>query len=199
MATKLQIANRALLEVNGSPILSLDERTGTARIVKAALEGSIEEVQALANWPILRRTIVLQPSVEWTPVDAEFTNAFKQPADFGNVVHVTDNNGNLGYDYRLENGYILSNLDSVYLRYNINLETVTEFPPYLVMVLVAHLAYRIVGPITGDLNGKNALNQEFKSQLRKGKILAARESPPQNYMTDTESRFIEAHDGYGEV
>lgn len=132
-------------------------------------------------------------------MDSEFSNAFKPPAEFANVIAISDNKGTLGYPYRMENGYILSNLDAVYLRYSTDLKEVTEFPPYLVMVLVAHLAYRIVGPITGDLNGKNALNTEFKAQLRKAKVIASRESPPQNYMTDTESRFIRAHTHHGKV
>jgi hypothetical protein len=195
MATKLGIANEALAEINSAPIQSLEENTGVARKVAALIDGTLEDVQTVYDWPILRRTAVLIPSVEVSTTGDIYDNAFQIPNN-AIIKFVTDSSGFKHYDYRIENGHIYSNLSTMHLRYSTKLSEVTDFQDYLKMVCVAALAIRLSGPIASvAIETRNVLELKFEKILSRAKVIASREGPPIQVMPDDESRFIGAHYG----
>ena len=200
MATKLDIANDALQEVNASPIQSLDSDKGVAKTVSSALDGVLRQVLGDYDWPVLRTVRRLNPSVEYSPIDSDYGNAFEIPSDCDQITSVKDDKGYSGYRYTLRDNHILADMDVLYLHYSKEVLEVLEFPNYLATALVFALAARIAGPVAGESEGEKAGRRTTAARfLNKAKVAASRQGPSQSYITDNTSQFIEAHQGYGRV
>ena len=199
MATKLEIANRAILLARGVPIESLDETSGLARTVSTALTASIQEVVAVHEWNRLNRTLKLIPSITYTLVDSQYTYAFKLPSDYSNLISIKDVNGFNYTDFRNESGHILCNWDVIYLHYNIQVTETSDLPEYLASVIAAHVAISISGVMSADDTLVAALEGKYLRRLSTAKVADARNSPAAYIMTDQTSHFIDAHNTYGEV
>ncbi len=200
MATKLQIANDALMEINESPIQSLDAETGAARTVSAALDGVIRNVVGDYNWPIKRTVRKLTPSTSYVMQDSSYDNAFEIPSDCDQITSVKDDIGYAGYRYTLRDNHILADMDFVFLHYNKEATEVVDFPNYLATALTFALAARIAGPIAGESEGEKASRRTTATRyINKAKKIASREGPSQTYISDDTSQFMEAHRSYGRI
>lgn len=201
MATKLQIANRALLFLGGTPITDLgDTNNNSARILNAAVDASIEEVLELGDWAINRKTAASTGTTSGLP-DSQYTYLHDLTAlgSFVNRIRLlTDVDGYRITDYRREGTDLYADEETIYVRYSHPVADPVSFPAYLVSLCVAHLAKMVAIPITGSEDRQGRASEEFERMLTRARVASAREEPPQTYMTDAQSRFVQAHDNHSE-
>jgi len=115
-----------------------------------------------------------------TTPDFEWDYAFDLPSDFLRLISVYENNTtasqNTLYSYKLEGSLLLSDQSSCYLRYVKDEETVSNFDPLFIEVLVLQLALKFTYPIAGTGSTGQRLATEIKQELygRNGLMSRAR-------------------------
>jgi len=198
MATNLKIANQALLELGSTTITQSDfddPTSSAAKIVSPAFSMVLNEVVSDYDFPDLR--VVVELTSAGTPaVDAEFDYSFTLPSDFNILNKVTTAEGFSYGSYRLEQGQILGNEDPLFLHYSQTITDASVLPDYLVPAIIYKLAARIAKPLTGEINERNMMNQEYEKAFKRAKRRASQDKVPMRFMTDANSSFIGAHTGH---
>lgn len=194
MATNLQLANRAIREVGGQPIDDLaDDRSSTSRIVNDALPFSVEEVLSSFEWTANLSTE--ESTGVATPLPG---SAYTSKHDlsglsntFDRVVAVFNGDGAQIYEYHIEGNDLYSSESSLIIRYAYTLTDVSGLPAFLVSVIAAHLAKEIALPLSGDVEKKVYLEQQYESYLEKAKITSLLQNPQQAYIDDSTMRHVQ--------
>lgn len=202
MATNLEIANQALLELGSAPITSDDFTTpvsASAKVVAPAFSSVLNEVLSDYDFPVLR--VVAELTSAGVPaVDTEFDYYFNLPADFNFLNKVTTTDGFLDGVYRIEGDTILANDTPIFLHYTKTITDASVLPEYLVPAIVYKLAARIAKPLTGEINEREFLNREYDKAFKRAKRRASQDKAPLRYVEDSNSGYIQAHQGpYGYV
>jgi hypothetical protein len=198
MATELEIANAAVAEVGGhNTITDLNATTAEARVVSAALPRAINYIAAKWDWPIARKR-------ELQTIDGTFTGDSRYGFRFASKPNGTwryeTEDGTILTDFTIENGYVYTNVEATYFRYtDVATTDVTLWPEVLLRVLEYYLAARISVPLSAGEDTRDKMQRLYVDELSAAKTQFSRQGPPQTYMGDSQSQFIEAHQGYGQI
>ena len=198
MATNLEIANQALLELGSAPITSDDFTTpvsASAKVVSPAFSSVLNEVLSDYDFPVLR--VVAELTSAGTPaVDTEFDYYFNLPTDFNFLNKVTTTEGILQGPYRIEGDTLLVNETPIFLHYTKTITDASVLPDYLVPAIIYKLAARIAKPLTGEINERNMMNQEYEKAFKRAKRRASQDKVPMRYIDNTNSAYIQSHQGF---
>ena len=152
-------------------------RLGAKRIndYSDSSESSVEAIQCRLHYEQTRDALIR--SHEWrctrcratlsenaTTPDFEWDHAYDLPADFLRMRPVYEGapaNENIHYSYALEGKQLLSNEDSIELRYIKKVTDPTEFDPLFIEVLVLQLAIKMVMPLSQDRILRRELHEEL--------------------------------------
>lgn len=105
----------------------------------------------------------------------EYTYSHSIPSDCLRILEVTDA-GKVIEDFENEDGYILSDYDTIYIKYIYRVTDTSKFDPYFLSCFALRLAGEIAFAITGKANVAEGLMKEYNEKLRKAKFLNAQES-----------------------
>ena len=130
-------------------------------------------------WRFARYRVQLSENA--TAPTFEFDNAFDLPSDFLRlwIKPFEDNNwglNNTNYTFSMEGKQLLTDEDSVYLRYIRKVTDVSEFDPLFVEVLVFKLALKMCMPLTQDKELYQMLYQEMRDILARVRVVDKRET-----------------------
>jgi hypothetical protein len=198
MATELEIANTAIAEVGGhETITDLDENSAEAKVVKPALARAIPYIASKWDWPVARKR-------ELQVADGTFSGDSRYGFRFASKPNGTwryeTEDGSLLTDFAIENGYVYTNVENTYFRYtDVATTDVTTWPEVLTRVLEYYLAARISVPLSAGEGTRQEMDTLWRQELKDAKSQFSRQGPPQTYMSDAQSQFIEAHQGNGTI
>lgn len=170
MATQVEICNIALLSIGQPTIVRIDANSPQARACTACWDLAREGLLGMHPWSfaIVRTTTASDgstPAFNYDYRHAFPTNAIKvfppgegrQPQD----------------DYKIEGRYILSNSDTLYVRYIDDITDPTVFPPTFSNALAAYMAwYMVMTLVQGNTarREKEILWQDFERLLSKARM-----------------------------
>jgi|19_taG_2_1085344.scaffolds.fasta_scaffold00196_10 hypothetical protein len=196
MATELEIANAAVAEVGGhETILDLNESSAEAKVVKPALARAIKYIASKWDWPVARKRELQVADVTFSG-DSRYGFRFSSKAN-GTWRYETED-GSILTDFAIENGYVYTNVENTYFRYtDVETTDVTTWPEVLTRVLEYYLAARIAVPLSAGEGTRQEMDALWRQELKDAKSQFSRQGPPQTYMSDAQSQFIEAHQGNG--
>lgn len=205
MATNLEIANQALLELGSATITQADfdsPSSSAARVVSPAFSSVLKEVLSTYDFPILR-VVAKLVSVGAPAVDTEFDYSFSIPNDFNYLNKVTTTEGFQNSDYRIEGSdvaslRILANETPIFLHYGKTITDASVLPDYLISAVVYRLAARIAKPLTGEINEREMMNREYEKAIKQAKRRASQDKAPLRSISDDNSSYIHSHQ-YGDV
>lgn len=170
MATKLQIANGALIKLGGRTISSLAGTDKESRLCNERIDQVRKAVLRLYPWPFARDRRVLT-TLSTTPVFG-FENAFVLPTTFLRVVQVNEGDEN----WRIENGEILSDAAEVRLSFVRDYD-LTDFPdPLFCEVMSCYLAWDIAYALTQSADMQDRMWLLFTKVMPVAKHVSATES-----------------------
>ena len=123
----------------------------------------------------------VQLSENTTAPTFEFDNAFDLPSDFLRlwIKPFEDNNwglNNTDRTFSIEGKQLLTNEDSVYLRYIRRVTDPAEFDPLFIEVLVLKLAIKMVMPLSQDKELYSTIYQEMRDVLARVRVVDKRET-----------------------
>jgi len=181
--SEVDICNHALIMI-GTPqfIVSFDEGSGLANTLKRVYPLARNEVLRLHEWncAIARETLA---QLEDTPVSG-YSYQYQLPVAplclrVLNIESVVD------VDYRIEGDRLLTNEDSVSIRYVKELTDTTKYSPLLVKTLAAKIAADIAFSVTQLQQVESAMESKFEYYLNRAKGIDNMESEGPDPETNT--------------
>ncbi len=142
MATRLQIANGALIKLGGRTISSLAGTDKESRLCNDRLDPCRQIVLRSYAWPFATKRVELT-TLTTTPAFG-YSNAFVLPTDCLRVVTVNEGDE----QYRTENGVLLSDASSIRLRYVYDYTADSFTDPLFCEALSLYLAWDIAYALT---------------------------------------------------
>ncbi len=182
MASETELINMALGRIGAKRISDFtDTNEDNVQSVQARLHYAQTRDALLRShwWRFARKRIQLSENT--VAPTFEFDNAFDLPNDFLRlwIKPFEDNNwglNNTNRTFSMEGKQLLTNEDSVYLRYIRRVTDVAEFDPLFTEVLVLKLALKFVMPLSQDKELYQVLYQEMRDILARVRAVDKRET-----------------------
>jgi hypothetical protein len=158
MASQIEISNFALVGLGADPISALTEQTNEALTINVA-------------WDICRRSLLRAHYWNFAIVRIELAQSsiapnhgyqykFALPSDCLRVIQVYQNN-----DYKLENGFIVTNTDRVKLKYVADIKDTTYWSADFTELMVDKLKAEIAFSVTRDKDLVQLSHQILNAKL----------------------------------
>lgn len=165
--TQLEICNHALLKVGADTITTLTEPTssedGTKRSIALCntfFDQALEEILRLYPWNscVKRAT----PTAATAP-SFGYDNAFTVPADCVRIINVFDNANECvdGTQWVVEDGEILCNYDTIYLKYIATPSDPTGLDVLCTKALICNMAIKLAPALQLDSDWEGKLINEL--------------------------------------
>ncbi|MDP2876861.1 MAG: hypothetical protein Q8O00_11800 [Holophaga sp.] len=170
MASIVDIANSALIDMGEPAINSLDQNTERAVTIKAVFDSQLDWLLEQHPWNFAKARVALAPLAE-APLYG-FSRAFQLPADF---LALIDPETQLA-QYRIENNQLLCDADQLSINYTRRVSNPEDMPPSFRETLAALIGSKVAKSITGSDDARVKLEGFFKDRLRTAKGLNANSS-----------------------
>lgn len=168
--TKIDICNLVIRMLGAKTITSLDDSQEEARILDDIYDRILDEVLMAYPWNFAIKRVSLSQLAE-TP-SYEFDYAYALPDDYLRILEVEDE----GYvDYQLENNKLLTDEESISVRYLARVTDPTEYSPIFIQAFTARLAAEMAYPLTGDASLSNSKMEEFQLKVSQARSTNAQE------------------------
>jgi hypothetical protein len=177
MASREEICNIALAHLGQSPISSFDDDgTDAAMYCRALFTHARDATLRMHPWNFATKRVEL--AVSATAPACEYDYAFPLPSDYlkRQQLFGADDTTTEVTDYRIEYGSVLTNEDSLFLRYTAVVEEDGRFDSIFVMALAAQLSMALAYPITGKSTQMQAMQQLLDYWLSQARIADKSES-----------------------
>lgn len=160
MASKTDIANRALSKLGSSRVSNVDTDNNTPAKTISYMWDSVRDAMLTAfpwNFAIKR----VQIAADATAPSWGYNNSYTLPSDFLALIEIKDMP-----DYRIEGGKILTNQRApLYIKYIYRVEETGLYDSLFNEALATRLAYEACEQITQSNTKKQILAQEFRERI----------------------------------
>lgn len=171
MASKVEIANRALISIGASTIMAFSDRVREARAVAAIWDTARLAVLREHIWKFARKRVTLAPLVA-APV-YEYSAAFQLPSDWVRMVSIYGNP-----EYRVNGTTLLCNESELDIEYIYDTGDNTGiWDDLATTALSAKLAEDICMKITQDADLTAEKKKDYIKALRRAKSMDAKDQP----------------------
>jgi hypothetical protein len=203
-ASKLKIMNAALRMVGSYHMEDYADDdavpSSTYEITNRAYLQAVTELfgDNIFNYNTKRSGLTGVESTEFKNFGYEYT----LPTDFNLFLYIETAEDNLVPDFRFANGKLYASEPSLNITYTYvpDLEMSAQgLPAFLVRLLTLHIAQNVAIELSGSENRHEILHKQYIMALRRARTLEGRQGPAQTYISDSNSQFISAHQGYGSV
>lgn len=192
-STEEEIVNIALHHLGVERIASIDEDSKRAKLMKDLYGLTRDEVLRSATWGFaMKRVKLTQLS---TPPAFGYTAQFNLPTDYLKIHDISDYDPKRGsgsrhpedynnpyhLQYKVENGKILANAETLYLRYIFRQTDVQMYPSDFIECFSRTLASKACYSLTQDRNLRGTLMEEAEFWRRTASAQDAQESTPDQY------------------
>lgn len=183
----VSICSNALLDLGAQSISDFTENTDRAKIVANIYPSARDDLLREHVWKFAIKRTLLAPDADKPAFG--YTYAYTLPADFLKAITV-----NYGYypDYTIENGKILTNENSIALRYIYQNVDVTTYDAAFIKLLTLMIKSKIAYSVTQSTSLAEAIKQEFIYELRSAKAIDGQQVPPEalGFSTLLEDRLL---------
>lgn len=182
-ATEVSICNLALTRCGHDTISSLTEGSKAARMCNLHYEPARDALleDALWNFSILRATL----SQDATAPNHEFAYRYLLPTDFIRMVRTYNEALEYFDEYRIENGYLLTDEGEVKIEYVGKVTDPAKFPPAFVDVLAQRVAAEIAMALTDNASAVDNLWKVYDVKLRSARFSDSVQGTPRDIIADT--------------
>jgi len=171
--TKVNICNITLRMLGAKRITSLEDETDPARVLNDVYDRILDEVLAAYPWNFAIHRASLSQLSE-TPTYG-YDYAYALPTSCLRVISVQDQEYT---DWEQEDNKLLTNEDSINVRYISREVDPTKYSSYFIQAFTARLAAEIAFPLTGDAGLANNKFEEYQLKLSQAKSTNSQEGTP---------------------
>lgn len=177
-ASDVELVNRSLALLGVESITSLSDNSKAASVARVLFDDTRAAVFRSHPWNCLTRRASLPKDVS-APVYG-FGNAFVLPADYLRLLGIEENL----LPYQIEGSMILSDNDTMRIRYTSLVTDVTKYDTLLLDTLSARLAADLAQPLLQSTSAMEQMWQMFELKLREAKFVDAQENSQDVLDTD---------------
>lgn len=193
MASQVEIVNRALLKLGGSPVTSLTDNSPSARVMSGLWDSvrKSELCKRFWNFALARSSL---PALADAPAWG-YGYAYQLPVDFLKIMQVNDYFQVYGTSeyrnmddspYAIEGQNILTDYSApLKIRYVADITDPGLFDPLFDEVMASKLAYEGCYAIMQSRDGQRMADQDYKQALSAASISNAIAKPPQGLIDDS--------------
>lgn len=179
MATKVEIINRALIEMGMDPITSIDDSTAAARTMRTLWDMSRDATLCLSNWGFAGAVTKIASTPGETN-DYRYSKIFPLPHDFLKLRGTL-----LTEHYRLTGDTIFADAGSpLTICYTQRVEEVNRWPVLVQEVLSAKLAVSSALKLTGHRSTRAVMEDWLKAQLMEARHVHSAEHEQDVFQSD---------------
>jgi hypothetical protein len=219
--TKTQIINNALRMVGSYHIEDGDTTSTTYQIADRAFEDAANDVFSTNIFQYNTARTYSTGIETATLSDADkpgsgWSHRHVLPDDYNLLIGVSNTAYTSMLDFTLDGisgssvatiPYLFTTEEKVHIFYTFvpslddsaNTGSVHRMPSYLARLLSLHMAQNMSIELSGSENRHEILFKQYTLALRRARTLEGRSSPPMQYISDTTSSFVNAHQNYGSI
>lgn len=172
MASKVEIANRALQQLGAKRITSLSEDSRNARAISAAYEPVKVAELRKHPWSFAVKRVQLAASAS-NPI-FERASQYPLPSDFLRLLPLDPEAVQNDEDWQIEGGSIITDdTGSLNVRYIANIDDPNTMDPMFREALSARLAYELAEEITQSNTKKREAIRNYEDQIAHAKRVNA--------------------------
>lgn len=192
----VEISNSALTIIGSVKIVAMNDPSPEARECNSNYDSCRRAVLRDFPWNFATARVVLS-TPDATPPAFGFANRFALPDDFIRVHTAFDESGcqMLPNSYRIESGFLITDEDTIWLKYVYDLEDTAEFDPLFDQALAANLAAKIAFKITGSESTRESAQKVYMDELSRAKYTDSVEEATTILEAD---EWISARNGSGD-
>lgn len=182
MATSnIELVNRSLALLGVESVTSLTDNTKAASVASILFDDTRASVFRAHPWNCLIKRAALPKDVT-APVYG-YNNRFVLPSDYLRLLAVEDT-GSISTPFQIEGAFILSDNDSMNIKY-VSLETdVTKYDSLLIDALCARLAADLAQPLLQSTSAMQEMWRMYELKLREARFVDAQENAQDILDTD---------------
>ncbi len=169
------LCSRALIRIGAAPITSFNDGTAESEIAGALFAPCRDALLSAYAWSFASGQISLNKLVD-VPV-ADYNNAFELPSDFLRAISAGTGGRGRGLNFRIANGQLHCNSDSVILSYIFRPEE-ESFPPYFDNALIVRLAAEFTIPITESTSRAEGMYRMAETEFARARQIDAQQDSP---------------------
>lgn len=174
MSTDVDICNLALMKVGAETLAVLDNTSKRSRLCTLLYTPTLERVIKHYSWGFATKRFTLSTPDATAPIYG-FSQRFLLPSSILRILELEDT----GQAYRVENGYLLVNLEEVNLKAMIVEDDVDLFEDFK-EVMALHIAIQLAFPLTQSISLKDSLMRELKDFGADSRGIDSQEGTPES-------------------
>jgi hypothetical protein len=184
MASKVDIANEALLMLGANSITSFTDNDSNAVLVNRFYEGERDAVLRSHRWNCAITTANLASLATAPIIDWAFK--FTLPTDpyCLRILDVRTVSGDIKLDHAIQGRELLTEESTVDITYIQRLEDATLFDALLHQAIVFRIAWKLAYPITRSHTVMSQMGAMFESIVREARTIDSQEGTPETIVTD---------------
>jgi hypothetical protein len=169
------LCSRALIRIGAAPITSFNDGTAESEIAGALYAPVRDALLSSYAWGFAHAHASLT-KLSQSPL-ADYQNAFALPNNYLRALSVGQAGRSRGVPYRIAQGQIHSDAESIILSYIFRPEE-EEYPPYFDMVIIARLAAEFCIPVTENTSRADALYRLADLEFARARQIDAQQDTP---------------------
>ena len=184
MASKVDLANEALLMLGANSITSFTDNDSNAVLVNRFYEGERDAVLRSHRWNCAITTGNLASLADTPIIDWEYK--FTLPTDpyCLRVLDVRTVTGDIKLDHAVQGRELFTEESTVDITYIQRLEDTTLFDALLYQALVFRMAWKLAYPITRSHPVMSQMGSMFEAVVREARTIDSQEGTPETIETD---------------
>jgi len=167
VSSQVQIVNTALISIRAETIALPLESSVVGRKVAVIYPIVLKDMIRAHPWNFAKKETALSRIVETPVLDDDYAYIFTLPSDYLQMNKTSGDS--TGYTYRIKNGRLYSNLESLDVEYMFFNEDPNSYDSDFVTALAARLAAELVYSLTSDRNLIKTKWDEFIAKWRQAK------------------------------
>jgi hypothetical protein len=181
--TQVSICNSALVKVGADRISSIDQDVRRAILLKAVWETSLKETLRSHPWNHSIKRAEL--AATGTAPAFEYDYAYDLPSDYIRELGITEYPEDDDVDYVIENGQILTDESTVYLKYIFFNEDYASYDAAFAEALAWKIAQNVAFAMTQSAAMVDVCEKGFRSAITNARTMDGMEGVIKGVVTDT--------------
>jgi len=180
MASEVQVCNLALTKIGEEQIISLTENSKAARLCNLHYAPTRDAVIRSHIWNFAIKRVELALSTVTPSYD--FAYQFAIPTD---SLRILETNLTSTAEFKIENGFLLADSDSVKVRYLSQVTDPTLFDSLFTEALASRLAAELAIPLADSINMSKLMIDLYASKIAEARSMDAVGGTPDNIEADS--------------
>lgn len=176
MPSVIDICNAALVEIGDKTIVTLDDATIPANIVKIWYPITRDSVLRAHPWNFAMKRASLAMVAGETPT-MDYSAFFQLPSDCLKVIRLGEEQVDIAY--KVEGRRLLCSEPTVSILYTFREEDPMQYDPLFVAALIYRIAANIAWPIRQDKELRKSMFEEYLVRIGEAKGIDAQEGTPE--------------------